>query len=189
MKINSKEFFTISNLLSLLRLFLAIPLWILFDYYNSYISIKYWIFSLCLFAAFTDILDGYLARKFNQVTEAGKIIDPLADKVAMAVVVIRLAFYGELPFYYLLMIILRDLLIFFGGIYVTSKIGKVLPSNILGKITVLIIGIVVLLTLVQFDKTSIVFMGIYYFSILMIIISFIAYVVRANEYLQRKKSL
>lgn len=186
---NHKDFFTVSNLLSVLRLFLAVPLWLLFDNYNSSATVHYWIFALCIFAAITDILDGFLARKLNQVTEAGKIIDPLADKVAMAVVVIRLAFYGELPFYYLLMIILRDLLIFFGGIYVTSKIGKVLPSNILGKITVLIIGIVVLLTLVQFDKTSIVFMGIYYFSILMIIISFIAYVVRANEYLQRKKSL
>lgn len=189
MKINSKEFFTISNLLSLLRLLLAIPLWILFDYYNSDSSIKYWIFALCLFAAVTDILDGYLARKFNQVTEAGKIIDPLADKIAMAVVVIRLAFLGEFPFYYLAIIILRDLLIFFGGVYVTSKIGKVLPSNVLGKITVLIIGLVVLLTLIQIDKTSIFFRGLYYFSILMIIVSFIAYVVRANEYLQRKKSL
>lgn len=189
MKINSKDFLTVSNLLSLLRLLLAIPLWMLFDYYDSDSSIKYWIFALCLFAAVTDILDGYLARKLNQVTETGKIIDPLADKIAMAVVVIRLAFYGELPFYYLLMIILRDLLIFFGGIYVTNKIGKVLPSNILGKLTVLVIGIVVLLTLIQVEKSNIIFSGFYYFSILMIIVSFIAYVVRANEYLQRKKSL
>lgn len=189
MKINSKEFLTVSNLLSLFRLLLAIPLWILFDEFNSNSAVKYWLFALCLFAAITDILDGYLARKLNQVTEAGKIIDPLADKIAMAVVVIRLAMYGEFPAYYLGLIIGRDLLIFLGGIYVTSKIGKVLPSNILGKVTVLIIGIVVLLTLLQIEKSSIIYLSFYYFSIVMIILSFIAYVVRAIEYLNRKKSV
>lgn len=189
MKINSKEFLTVSNLLSLLRLLLAIPLWILFDEFNSNPAVKYWLFALCLFAAITDILDGYLARKLNQVTEAGKIIDPLADKIAMAVVVIRLAMYGELPIYYLGLIIGRDLLIFLGGIYVSSKIGKVLPSNNLGKVTVLIIGIVVLLTLLQIEKSSIIYLLFYYFSIIMIILSFIAYVVRAIEYLNKKKSV
>lgn len=189
MKINSKEFLTVSNLLSLLRLLLAIPLWILFNEFNSNPAVKYWLFALCLFAAITDILDGHLARKFNQVTEAGKIIDPLADKIAMAVVVIRLAMYGELPAYYLGLIIGRDLLIFLGGIYVTSKIGKVLPSNILGKVTVLIIGIVVLMTLLQIEKSSIIYLSFYYFSIVMILLSFIAYVVRASEYLNRKKSV
>ena len=189
MKINSKEFLTVSNLLSLLRLLLAIPLWILFNEFNSNPAVKYWLFALCLFAAITDILDGHLARKFNQVTEAGKIIDPLADKIAMAVVVIRLAMYGELPAYYLGLIIGRDLLIFLGGIYVTSKIGKVLPSNILGKVTVLIIGIVVLMTLLQIEKSSIIYLSFYYFSIVMILLSFIAYVVRAVEYLNRKKSV
>ncbi|MFN3873339.1 MAG: CDP-alcohol phosphatidyltransferase family protein [Ignavibacterium sp.] len=189
MKINSKEFLTVSNLLSLLRMLLAIPLWILFDYYNSVDSVKYWLFALCIFAAITDILDGYLARKLNQVTEAGKIIDPLADKIAMAVVVIRLAMYGELPLHYLAMIVIRDVLIFFGGVYVTNKIGKVLPSNILGKVTVLIIGIVVLLTLLQIDKSSLLFIIFFYFSMIMIVLSFIAYVIRANEYLQRTKTV
>lgn len=187
MKINSKEFLTVSNLLSLLRLLLAIPLWILFDSYKSNDSIKYWIFVLCVFAAITDVLDGFLARKLNQVTEAGKIIDPLADKIAMAIVVIRLAMYGDLPVYYLAIIILRDILIFFGGIYVTSKIGKVLPSNVLGKATVLIIGLVVLLTLLQVDKDNLVYNILYNFSIIMIVLSFLAYLIRAKEYLQRKK--
>jgi CDP-diacylglycerol--glycerol-3-phosphate 3-phosphatidyltransferase len=188
MNIKTKEFLTISNLLSLLRLSLAIPLWILFDYYRSNNSIYIWIFALCIFAAVTDILDGYLARRFNQITEAGKIIDPLADKIAMAVVVLRLAMYNELPPYYLILIIARDILIFTGGIYVTSKIGKVLPSNKLGKATVLIIGLVVLLTLLQIEKSSLVYLTLYYLSIVMIVLSFIGYVIRATEYLQRGKS-
>ncbi|MCK7524307.1 MAG: CDP-alcohol phosphatidyltransferase family protein [Ignavibacteriales bacterium] len=50
----------------------------------------------CVFAATTDMLDGYLARKLNQVTEVGKIIDPLADKAAMAVIVVKLFLIGEI---------------------------------------------------------------------------------------------
>jgi phosphatidylglycerophosphate synthase len=64
-------------------------LWFLLDNYESQ-SVRYITFALCVFAAATDMLDGYLARKLNQVTEVGKIIDPLADKAAMAVVVIKL---------------------------------------------------------------------------------------------------
>ena len=91
----------------------------------------------------TDVLDGYLARKLNQVTEVGKIIDPLADKAAMAVIVVKLFSIGEISAFFFLLIIIRDLLIFIGGIYVSKKLGRVLPSNKLGKLTVLFIGFVV----------------------------------------------
>ncbi len=69
-----------------------------------------------MIAAITDILDGYLARKFNQVTEFGKIIDPLADKIAIGAIIIKLFIIGVIPLYYFFMIIVRDVLIFLGGI-------------------------------------------------------------------------
>ncbi len=62
-------------------------------------SIRYITFALCVFAAATDMLDGYLARKLNQVTEVGKIIDPLADKAAMAVIVVKLFLIGEISYF------------------------------------------------------------------------------------------
>jgi CDP-diacylglycerol--glycerol-3-phosphate 3-phosphatidyltransferase len=147
-------------------------------------SIRYYTFALCLFAAGTDILDGFLARKFNQVTEFGKIIDPLADKVAVGIIIVKLYLMGEIPLYYFLMIIGRDLLIFLAGILLSLKIGKVLPSNALGKITVIIIGIMILLIILQVSRKEILFLSFYSLSMVLIFISLIAYSIRAHEFLK-----
>jgi CDP-diacylglycerol--glycerol-3-phosphate 3-phosphatidyltransferase len=180
-----KEINTASNYLSILRLFLAIPFWLMLDHYNVPIF-RYMLFALTLFASLTDIMDGYLARKMNQITEFGKIIDPLADKVCIAVIITKLYIIHQIPSYYFFMIIGRDILIFIGGILLTKKLGRVLPSNMLGKITVLIIGIVIILILLQVNRTLFYFESIYVISILLIIGSFFVYVLRALEFLKAK---
>lgn len=187
MKYSHKEIFTISNGISLLRFLLVIPFWFLLDHFDSQ-SVRYITFALCIFASATDMLDGFLARKFNQITEVGKIIDPLADKTAMGLIVIKLYLIGEVSGFYFYSIILRDLLIFIGGIYITSKIGKVLPSNKLGKITVLNIGLVILFIIVGLAKQNMIFQLFYYSSIILIYASFAAYVIRAKEFLTKKKN-
>lgn len=180
-----KEIYTKSNLLSLFRLLLAIPLWILLDDFETN---RYLVFGLCLFAALTDILDGYLARKFNEVTELGKVIDPLADKVAMAAVVVKLFIIGEISAMFFYLIIGRDLLIFIGGLFVSKKLGKVLPSNMLGKITVLNIGVVLLFILFGLYKENLIYLIFYYSSIVLIFASFAGYVIRAAEFIKRNSN-
>jgi len=177
MKIIKDEIFTISNGLSLVRLLLSVPLYFLFIYFDNP-GISDIIIFLIIFASFTDILDGYIARKLNQITEFGKIIDPLADKIAMTAVLIGFIYNNLLPIYYVLIIILRDVLILLGGIFITKKTGKVLPSNMVGKITVLIIGFVILFRLLGFKQNDLIFDILFYLSIIMIIISFIVYLLR-----------
>ena len=179
-----KEIYTKSNLISFFRLLLSIPLWFLLDRFDS-AEIRYITFGVCLLASFTDILDGYLARKYNEVTEFGKIIDPLADKIAIGIIIIKLYAIGEIPPYYFFMVILRDIIIFLGGIFVSKKIGKILPSNTLGKITVINIGIVILLIILQINGTNWVFRFIYASSIILIFASLIGYIIRAKEFLKR----
>lgn len=186
MRYTIEEISTPSNLLSMLRLVMAIPLWYLFDYLGDP-GMRIIIFAVCVIAALTDILDGYLARKYDQVTEFGKIIDPLADKVAVAAIIIKLFVIGEIPPYYFIMIIARDVLIFLGGIFVAQKIGRVLPSNVLGKITVIMIGIVILLIVLGIPKDNIIYLSFYGLSIILIFVSFIGYIIRAMEFLKRKK--
>jgi CDP-diacylglycerol--glycerol-3-phosphate 3-phosphatidyltransferase len=186
MKFTIEEISTPSNLLSMLRLVLAVPLWYLLGYlYNP--NMRIIIFLILVFAAITDVLDGYIARKYNQVTEFGKIIDPLADKVAVGAIIIKLFLMGEIPGYYFLMIIGRDILIFIGGMFVAKKIGRVLPSNALGKITVINIGIIILLLVIGLSKSSFVYLSLYATSIILIFVSLIAYVIRAMEFLKRGK--
>jgi len=183
--LNYKEIYTKSNIISLFRLFLSVPLWFLLDGFNSP-NIRYITFAVCIIASFSDILDGYLARKYNEVTEFGKIIDPLADKIAVGVIIIKLYLLGQIPVYYFLMIILRDIIIFLGGMFVAKKIGRILPSNALGKITVINIGIVILLIILQFNGDNLVYKLIYASSIALIFASLVGYIIRAKEFLKRK---
>ena len=179
------EIYTISNLLSFLRLLMAIPLWILIGNINEP-GVRSIVAALAIIGALTDWLDGFVARKRNEVTEFGKIIDPLADKVAIGAIIIRLYMVGEIPEYYFFLIIGRDLLIFIGGVIVSKMIDKILPSNILGKITVSMIGMVILLIVLEMSRSSYVFQFFYYGSIILIVTSFIAYVYRAVEYIRKE---
>ncbi len=184
MKFTKKEILTLSNALSFSRLLMAIPLWILLDNFTGN-SNRGILIAICLLAALSDILDGYFARKRNEVTEVGKIIDPLADKVIVGIVIIKLYIIGLIHLYYFLMILGRDAAIFLGGIYVSKKLGRVLPSNILGKVTVIVISIVIILILFNIQRTSLVFSAFYYSSIFLIFVSLYGYIVRAKEFLNK----
>ena len=181
------EIYTISNLLSFLRLLMAIPFWILIGNINES-GVRSIVAVLALIGALTDWLDGYVARKRNEVTELGKIIDPLADKITIGAIIIRLYMVGEIPEYYFFLIVGRDVLIFIGGIIVSKIIGKILPSNILGKITVSVIGMVILLIFLEVSRNSYLFLFFFYGSIILIIVSFIAYIYRAVEYIKKENN-
>jgi CDP-diacylglycerol--glycerol-3-phosphate 3-phosphatidyltransferase len=100
---------------------------------------------LIALAVATDFLDGLLARKFQQVTDLGKTIDPLADKIGVGVIAIVLAQHGKLPLWFLILVLLRDVAIFLGAAYVRRSRGVVLQSNEAGKWAVSLIAALILL--------------------------------------------
>jgi cardiolipin synthase len=87
-----ENIYTIPNLLTASRLVLApvIGYCILHDYHA-------WTLGLFAYAGITDLLDGWIARKWNQGTVVGTIIDPMADKTLMTVLTVALAIKGGLP--------------------------------------------------------------------------------------------
>jgi len=182
----SNKIFNASNSLSFLRLLLVIPAWFAFNNFDDNLA-RYSVAAIGVIATITDILDGYLARKLNQITEFGKVIDPLADKVLIVFVVFNLFLQGEIPEYYFDMIIARDVLILIGGLIVSKKIGKVLPSDYLGKATVLSIAFVLLMILLNVDSKSLPYLILYYLSIVLIFASFANYLIRAAKVLSQKK--
>jgi CDP-diacylglycerol--glycerol-3-phosphate 3-phosphatidyltransferase len=184
--IEKKQILTFSNALSFFRLLLVFPVWVSLNNFNdeTYRTIT---FILCLIAALTDYLDGFFARKRNEITEVGKIIDPLADKILVAVLTIKLYLIGELSSYFLLIILMRDVIIFIGGIVISLKLKKVLPSNLLGKITVTVIGFVFLMVIAGLNKQHIIFITIYYSSIFLIYASLLGYIIRALEFLKKNR--
>ncbi|WP_028389124.1 CDP-alcohol phosphatidyltransferase family protein [Legionella fairfieldensis] len=101
----------IPNVLTLLRLVLIAP-FLIFLYHHEYIHAFYMFF----LAGFTDALDGWLARHFHWQSPLGSFIDPLADKLLVASSFISLALLGELPWWLVILVFLRDLTISAGVI-------------------------------------------------------------------------
>lgn len=165
--------------MSLLRVVLVIPLTFLLINQNSSNTI---IIAAILIAMYiTDLLDGYLARKLNQVSELGKIIDPLADKIAVVSIVIILFLQGRVETWFFIVVIARDLLILLFGLYLKSKTKIVLMSNYPGKIAVFSIGIIILLTVFNtgsYELLQKVISYLYYISVILIIYSLYLYLMR-----------
>jgi CDP-diacylglycerol--glycerol-3-phosphate 3-phosphatidyltransferase len=129
----SGRIWTISNILSLLRLGLAAPIITLLLRNDP--SDRPLVAALIVAAAASDFFDGLVARRLHQVTDLGKIIDPVADKVAIGGAAIALAILGRIPVWFLVAALLRDIVILSGGVYVRKTRGVVLQSNVTGKWT------------------------------------------------------
>jgi CDP-diacylglycerol--glycerol-3-phosphate 3-phosphatidyltransferase len=182
---SQSKIFNASNSLSFIRLLLVIPAWFAFNNFDESLA-RYSVAAIGVIATITDILDGYLARKLNQITEFGKVIDPLADKVLIVFVVLNLFLLGEIPDYYFYMIVARDVLILTGGLIVTRKIGKVLPSDYIGKATVLAISFTLLMILLNVDRQSLPYLLLYFLSIVLIFVSLGNYIIKAVKALSQK---
>jgi CDP-diacylglycerol--glycerol-3-phosphate 3-phosphatidyltransferase len=98
----------------------------------------------CVFiflAVLSDFLDGLTARRTGSISDWGKILDPLADKVGIAALVITLAIVGALPLWFLTVVIARDALIAGGGLLLTRRLGAPPSSNLWGKATSLCMSV------------------------------------------------
>jgi CDP-diacylglycerol--glycerol-3-phosphate 3-phosphatidyltransferase len=139
MNIKLSDFLLISNILSLLRLFLGFPIfWLL----SKTDSVSFALVPILgAVAIITDYFDGHFARKFNQISELGKIIDPIADKVCAALVLLGLAVFRGYPWGVLLLLMYRDILILIFGTIISKKKGEVVSSIFLGKLNTTIIGL------------------------------------------------
>ncbi len=103
-------------------------------------------------AVLTDFLDGYLARRLQQVSDLGKIIDPLADKIGVGIIAVCLAVTGDIPLWYLVTVLVRDLLIFAGGVYIRRQKKIVPQANMAGKIAVNVIALALLLSIIRVES-------------------------------------
>ena len=130
------------NLVTFSRLLLAVPFLILLEF-SGWELVAMWIFVV---AALTDWVDGWLARRLNQVTELGKLMDPLVDKVLVTGALVALASRGIVPAWSVTAILFREFLVT-GLRAVEASRGVIIPAGWLGKVkaAVQMIAIVALL--------------------------------------------
>lgn len=135
----SGRVFTLSNFISFTRFLVAIPviyLHIRNDYQFDSITV-----ALILYAGISDYLDGLVARKTNTVSEVGKMIDPISDKLCAAALFIYTVWLGWVPLWFLLLNVVRDSLIMVGSSFIKVKYGKVAMSIMSGKIAVNVLAL------------------------------------------------
>ena len=122
---------TIPNWLSFIRIALIPVFAVLFVQGHQLVAV---IVMIC--AALTDLFDGKIARKFNQVSNLGKILDPIADKLSqMAIVIVLLYTYWENPIKYLFFFfIVKEVLMLLGGAFLLSKGMRPTAAEIWGKV-------------------------------------------------------
>ena len=125
----------IPNILTIIRIVL-IPIFITL-YYRGLAALA---FAVYVVACVTDAVDGYLARRLNQVTAFGKLMDPLADKLMQLSMMLCLASTGYLPWWVLFVLLAKEIVMVTGGTLLFKKRDVVVMSNWSGKVaTVLLI--------------------------------------------------
>ncbi|WP_237657219.1 CDP-diacylglycerol--glycerol-3-phosphate 3-phosphatidyltransferase [Agreia sp. COWG] len=123
-------------------------IWMLLADGGSDTGLRYAAAALFIVAIATDGIDGYLARKWNQVTDLGKILDPIADKVLTGGALVGLSILDELPWWVTGIILLREVGITVYRFAVLSD--RVIPASRGGKLKTLAQSIAISLALVPF---------------------------------------
>src|SRR5438093_4353445 len=181
----------VSNLITLSR-FVLLSITLLFLTNEQFIIAALSIFGIWL----SDLLDGYVARKRSEVSNLGKILDPLADKITIVGICIILLLKNLIPFWFIGILILRDILILAGGLYIKWKKNLILQSNIAGKISVFIIGVTLVFIIVSaglskrlpYSEYSVIWELIsnvlIFISLVMVAVSLFIYLKRFLEYIK-----
>jgi cardiolipin synthase (CMP-forming) len=123
-----EELRSIPNMLSILRLVL-VPIFLVLLLQNQLV----WALIVLATAAFSDWLDGFIARKFNQVTELGKMLDPAADRLYIFASLIGLTLNGTVPVWFAVVIISRDVVLLMTYPILANRGYGPLPVHFLGK--------------------------------------------------------
>ncbi len=100
--IKAKDFITIPNLLSFLRIILIVP-FVCFFLNENYIMAAI----ILIISGLTDACDGFIARTFNQITELGKMLDPIADKLTLIAIMVCITIFSPIVLPVMLVLIIR----------------------------------------------------------------------------------
>ena len=169
MKKIAKQF---PNILTIFR-FILIPFIVINLVYDSYIAA----FIIFTVSGLTDILDGFIARKYNFITNFGKLIDPLADKCTQIITLGTLAIKDIIPMWIIIIVILKEFIMVAGASFLYGK-ELVVSSRWYGKLATVLfyIAIVCSLFIKQFDFSFDFSIYIYYLALISTIFSLIMYI-------------
>ena len=172
---------TWSNLISLSRVVVVWPI-IYLHIQNNY-QVNSTILLLIGYGVISDYLDGLVARWKNEISELGKVLDPVADKLMAFFLFLYTVMLGWIPLWYFVIGVIRDLFIMAGSLAIKKRSGKVAMSIMSGKISVNIMAVYWISVFFFREEESLHF-WLMIFSAVFMIYSFINYIIRYNKILK-----
>ncbi|MCI8637097.1 MAG: CDP-diacylglycerol--glycerol-3-phosphate 3-phosphatidyltransferase [Clostridia bacterium] len=136
----------IPNILTIIR-FLLIPIIIFYVFTGNYI-LAFVFFSI---SGLTDIADGFIARKFNLISNFGKLMDPLADKLTQIATLTSLVLTNIIPIWILLIVLLKEFIMICGASFLYGK-DVVVYSKWYGKLATVLFYIAIVISLLLKQK-------------------------------------
>ena len=177
-----KQLFTIPNLLSFLRLCM-IPLIIwLYCAQKNYVLTAV----VLVLSGLTDTIDGFIARRFNMVTDLGKALDPIADKLTQASVMFCLLTRFQMMLVPLLLLIFKEVCNGIMSLFVIKKTGKVCGADWHGKVCTWLLYAMMFLHIVWFDISRQWSTALISICVIMMTVSFALYMVRNYRMLTKE---
>ena len=154
-----------------------------FEGYGNYVAV-----AIFIVASLTDLLDGKIARKYNLVTNFGKFMDPLADKLLVCSAMICLIELGLLPAWIVIIIIAREFIIS-GFRLIASDNGVVIAASYWGKFKTTFQMLMVIVLLLNFDIPAFKILGtvLIWIATILTIVSLIDYIVKNKDVLKDQK--
>lgn len=145
--------------------------------YTDYIALL-----IFVIASLTDLLDGKIARKYNLVTNFGKFMDPLADKLLVSAAMICLIEMGRLPAWIVIIIISREFIIS-GFRLIASDNGVVIAASYWGKFktTFQMLMIILLILNINNQVMNIITVAVTYVALILTVISLVDYIVKNKD--------
>ncbi|NLG80945.1 MAG: CDP-diacylglycerol--glycerol-3-phosphate 3-phosphatidyltransferase [Bacilli bacterium] len=166
----------IPNILTIFRLIL-VPVFVLV-YFSSLTYNLYLALIVFVVAGFTDVIDGYIARKYNLITKLGQVLDPFADKIMQLTVLACFTIDKHLPVLFIVIYGIKEMTMIIGGFLLYTKKEKVIiPANIYGKIATILFYIAIIAVALKYQY------GVYLLilAILIAIFAFFKYSVIGSE--------
>ncbi|MCK4530338.1 MAG: CDP-alcohol phosphatidyltransferase family protein [Candidatus Marinimicrobia bacterium] len=180
---DTTRYFTAANIISMARIVLTIPaVW--------FFSTDRWVWGLIILGicVVSDWLDGFVARKTHKVSDFGKFIDPVADKVVAAGMIVLMIIRMDFPLWFLIVLTVRDASIYTIKRIIYKKYKIVTGANIAGKMFIFVLTIAGVLWLLEFYLgVNLYAIYVLYLSALLMLISWVAYTVQSVKIFKAKE--
>ena len=177
--------FTIPNILSLFRMFLIPVITWLYCVLEEYYLAGY----ILILSGVTDVIDGFIARRFDMISDLGKVLDPVADKLTQLAMIVCLIVRFPLMLVLFALILAKETFMAVTGFVVVKKTGVVIGSSWHGKVATFLLYAMMALHLFWSEITPFASVISIALCAVMIFVSFILYGIKLMEMLLKAKKM